>query len=79
MNKPTLDILDSINPEYAQYQGISPLTARQNEYTSTFSLNNQAWDEHIDTIGGVRKALFRLLLRLKRVHVCSGIFRCTSR
>ncbi|MEK7263870.1 MAG: hypothetical protein AAB071_05095 [Bacteroidota bacterium] len=46
MKKPTLDILDAISPEYNQYQGIVPTIARQNEYTSQFSLNNQAWDLH---------------------------------
>ncbi len=46
MKKPTLDILDAISPEYKLYQGIVPTIVRQNEYTSQFSLNNQAWDLH---------------------------------
>ncbi len=50
MEKLTLDILDAINPVYAQYQGILPEIVRYNEYTSHFTLNNQAWNDHYKTI-----------------------------
>ncbi len=53
MKKLTLDILDAISPEYAQYQGILPFTARYNEYTSQFSLNNQAWENHFNSIAAI--------------------------
>ena len=53
MKKLTLDILDSISPEYAQYQGILPFTARYNEYTSQFSLINQAWENHFNSIAAI--------------------------
>jgi|GEM_PF-1591387 len=53
MKKLTLDILDAISPEYAQYQGILPFTARYNEYTSQFSLNNQAWTNHFEDISAI--------------------------
>lgn len=53
MKKLSLDILDAINPKYKEYQSISPLNVRYNEYTSQFSLNNQAWEEYITTINSV--------------------------
>lgn len=53
MKKPTLDILDAITPEYNEYQSITPFTARHNEYTSQFSLNNQAWNEHYRSISNI--------------------------
>lgn len=53
MKKLTLDILDSINPEYTDYQSISPLLVRQNAYKSEFSVNNQAWDEYFNMIKGI--------------------------
>lgn len=53
MKKLTLDILDSITPEYNNYQGILPHTARYNEYTSQFSLNNQAWEHHFSGLKSI--------------------------
>lgn len=49
MKKPTLDILDAITPAYNQYQTLPDLT-RHKEYTSKFSLNNQAWNNYFATI-----------------------------
>lgn len=54
MKKPTLDILDSIDPEYNAYQSILPFTARFNEYTSGFSLNNQAWEEYFNELSKIK-------------------------
>lgn len=56
MKKPTLDILDSITPEYDQYQALSPDIVRQNEYTSNFSLNNQGWNQFYKEISNVNFA-----------------------
>lgn len=53
MKRTTLDILDSINPKYTEYQNISPITARYNEFTSQFSLNKQAWEDYYTTIDKV--------------------------
>lgn len=53
MKKLTLDILDSITPEYNQYQSIRPLTARLNEYTSNFFLDNQSWNLHFAELSNV--------------------------
>lgn len=53
MKKLTLDILDAISPEYSSYQSITPITARYNEYTSQFSLNNQGWEAYYRNISAI--------------------------
>lgn len=53
MKKLTLDILDSINPEYAQYQNIKPIEVRLKEYTSKFFLDNQSWDTYYSELSNI--------------------------
>lgn len=46
MKKPTLDILDSIEPEYQKYQNITPEKVRLKEYTINFLLDKRTWESN---------------------------------
>lgn len=54
LKKPTLDILDSIEPKYSEYQAIKPEKTRLKEYTIGFLLDKKTWDTNYSDISNIQ-------------------------